>query len=437
MVGPAKAVVWPTTRELCDRLAPWLRVHQEFDDHAHPDPIGTLSNSLRSSPGLSQLNPGSRVAVAVGSRGIARLPELVSTTISTLREIGMEPFVVPAMGSHGGGTAAGQRETLAALGITEDLVGAPIVSETETVVIGTVDEVAVNVNSVIAGKADAIIPVARIKPHTDFRGPIESGVLKMLGIGLGSAAGADALHTVDPDDFSHAIELVGRFLLERLPVVCAVGVVEDAFEHLGIVEVLEPAVIPDRERELLKIASAWLPRLPCRNVDLLIVRTMGKDVSGTGMDTNVTGRFYRPREDAALKPRILVVLGLTEQTNGNAAGIGMADVTTREAVERIDWHTTYFNEITARMLSGARMPLVAENDEEAIGIALHTLGKTPPEEATIACIDSTREVSTFFASEPLWSQMRDNSRLTVDDTVFVPQFDDGHLIVAERGSAVR
>jgi hypothetical protein len=399
---------------LAARMSPWQPVRQSFDDNAVTNPMTVLGDGIRNSASLAALAPGARVALAVGSRGIARLPELVTTAVKALEDLGLNPFIVPAMGSHGGATADGQSKVLAALGVTPDSIGAPIRATMDTAVLGRVNGLDVHCDAIAVREADAIIPLARVKAHTDFEGPIQSGLLKMISIGLGKAAGADEMHRVDSDRMSGSIEAVGRYLLQRLPVPCGIAVVEDAYDHLGIVEVVEASRIPDREPELLSASLSWLPRLPFDAVDILVVKAIGKNIAGTGMDPNVTGRFYRPRQQVALRARYVVVLRLTAETHGNATGIGMADIVTRRVADAVDWHSTYVNEITARMLPGGKLPIVASDDREAIGIALHALGMTAPEDATVAYIDNTRDLTTFYASLPLWEQINTNHRLAAD-----------------------
>jgi len=412
-------------------MAPWHRVNQAFPDNAAADPLGDLTRGLQASPGLAALPPGGRVAIAVGSRGIARIDEVVAATVAALRTRGLQPFIVPAMGSHGGGTAEGQRITLESLGVTESTVGAPVQSFTDSVAVGEVEGVTIFTDRYALENADAIVPIGRVKLHTDFQGPIQSGLLKMLSIGLGNLAAADSVHSIDPDNFSDAISKIGRFLLDRLPVPCGVAIVEDSWDRIGRLEVIEAPDIPTREAELLQLSSRWFPRLPFAEVDLLIVQRMGKNISGAGMDPNVTGRFYRPRPDADLTARYVVVLGLTPETHGNATGIGMADITTRDTADTIDWPDTYLNEITARMLPGAKMPIVAADDREAIGIALHALGTTTPEAATVAYISDTLHTSSFFVSSPLWQQISPVDSLSTTGTATAPRFDaaTGRLIV--------
>lgn len=413
----------PGAATLCRRMTPWTRIEQDFPANAAADPLGALRRGIDNSPSVAALPAGTPVALAVGSRGIARLPELVRTAVEALRQRGLQPFIVTAMGSHGGATAEGQRDALTALGVTAEAVGAEIRATMDTVEVGNLDGIAIHTDRYAVEEAGAIIPLARVKPHTDFRGPIQSGVLKMLSIGLGNRAAADALHSVSPDDFSACIDAVGTYLLNRLPVPCGIAVVEDAHEQLGRVEVIDAADIPSRERDLLKLATQWLPRLPFDALDVLVVQQMGKNIAGTGMDPNVTGRFYQPRAGAKPAVRCLITLGLTEQTHGNATGIGMADITTRRVAESIDWHATYVNEITARMLPGAKTPIVAADDQEAIAIALYALGNTAPEDATIAYITDTLHVAHFYASTALARQLADRPGLRVTDVAVAPYFD--------------
>lgn len=430
--GVSSGRVLPDGAQLCRRLAPWVAISQTFTDRALPAPGDELRRQIRDHGPELGLVAGARVAVAVGSRGIAELPTIVAALVGALRDAGTVPFVVPAMGSHGGGTADGQVTMLASLGVTEDAVGAPIRSGMDTVVIGAVEGIDVHVDRIAATEADVIVPVARVKPHTDFRGAIESGVLKMLSIGLGKHRGADSLHRVPADRMSSVIASAGALVVDTLPVAFAVAVIEDAYDHIGHVEVVPRAEITRREPELLRIASSWMPSLPFRDVDVLVVEEMGKDISGSGMDPNITGRFYDPRPDAVPRVGVLVVLSLTGASHGNATGMGIADVVTSRLAQRVDWRATYTNEVAARMLAGPKLPLVAADDEDALAVAVHCLGMVRPEDARVAWIRNTLSLSRMRVSLPLWEELRDVPTLSPLGAPQRPQFRDGRLVGLDR-----
>jgi hypothetical protein len=408
---------------LCDRLAPWVTVEQSFPDRALADPVGELRRQLRE----LELPPGAQVALAVGSRGIADLVPLVRALVEGVREAGATPYLVPAMGSHGGGTAQGQLGVLAGLGVTEESVGAPIRASMDTHVVGEVHGVEVHTDRV-AGEADAVIVLARVKPHTDFRGPVESGVTKILAIGLGNHRGAESVHRVDPADFSAAISEAAALVMRAVPVVAAVAVVEDAHDRIALLEVLRPEEIARREPELLRLAAEWMPSLPFDDVDVLVVQEMGKDIAGTGMDPNITGRFYVPRPDARPRIGFLAMLSLRASTHGNATGMGLADVVTRRFAEEVDWRATYTNELTSRLLAGPKLPMVAADDQDAIAVAVQCLGLVPPEEARIAWIRNTLAITRLRMSLPLWRELEGDPRLSVVSEPERPRFVDGRLV---------
>jgi hypothetical protein len=345
---------------------------------------------------------GARVALAVGSRGIANLPRLVRATVDALRGAGAIPFIVPAMGSHGGATAEGQRDLLASLGVSEASVGAPIRASMEVVSLGTITTprgrtLDVVVDAVAAREAEAIIPIARVKPHTGFRGEVESGIAKMLVIGLGKHQGAARIHEEPYEDFGVILPRAREVVTERLHVPAAVAIVETAFEELAQVEVVLASDFATREPELLREARAHLPRIGLSPIDVCIVERIGKNVSGTGLDPNVVGRAPGSSE-----PRIerIVVLGLTRETKGNGNGIGMADVTTDRVWCTLDTTVTATNVLASRNLASGKMPIALPSDAEAIGAAMHAVqGHAGP--LRIVRIASTLELDTIAVSEAL------------------------------------
>jgi hypothetical protein len=387
-------------------LPVWRPIEQRFERRGLASPAARVREEVRKPDIQQRIQPGARVAIGVGSRGINHLQEIVRALVASLRELGAEPFIVPSMGSHGGGTAEGQIEVLASYGITQEGVGAPVRASMDTVELGEVlDGIRVVIDRIAATEADAIVPVARVKPHTDFRGDIESGLHKMLGIGLGKHRGASYLHTFPLDRFGELVPAVGQLVLQRARVPFGIAIVEDAFEEPAIIEAVPSEAFLERERELQQLAKAWLPRLPFDSVDVLLVQELGKNISGSGMDPNVTGRFSLPSMPRHVQIGRLVVLDLTEQTHGNATGLGFADITTRRVAQKIDFHKTYTNHVTANVLDGAKLPLVAETDLEATAIAVRTLWGVQPETVRLAWIKNTLELHTLWVSEPLWAEL--------------------------------
>ncbi len=419
-------------------LPEWRPVKQGFVHRAVPSVAAAVHSELHRPTIAERIAPGMRVAIGVGSRGIRCLPEVVRTLVAALRERGAQPFIVPAMGSHGGGTAAGQVEVLASYGVTESAMGAPVRASMDTVELGQVrDGIRVFMDRIAFTEADAIIPVARVKPHTDFRGEIESGLHKMLGIGFGKHRGASYMHSFPLDQFGELVPPVGQLVLQKANVPFGIAIVEDSFEDAAIVEAVPGEAFATRERELLRLAKEWLPRLPFDQLDVLVVQEVGKNISGSGMDPNVTGRFSLPSLPRHIQIGRLVALDLTPETHGNATGLGVADITTRRAAAKIDWHKTYTNHVTACVLDGAKLPLAAESDQEAVAIAVRTLWGTPPQSVRLAWIKNTLELQTLWVSEPLWAELsRSGAIEALGEPTPIRFTADGSLVVGSARPAV-
>lgn len=410
------------------RLPRMFRLRQQVASCPLADVPWAIRCELNKTGALDALAPGSSVAVGVGSRGVDRLAQVVKTVVDVLKERKIRPFIVPAMGSHGGGTAVGQKEVLASKGITEDCVGVPIVSSMDVVDLGmTCEGVPVKFDRA-SFQADAVIAINRVKPHTDFSGDIESGLMKMLAVGFGKHKGAATLHGVHCDDFSELIVQVGRYILDRVPVVLGIGLVEDGCGQLCRVTALPPDEIEGGEKALLKEAKAMAPRIPFTDVDVLIVDEMGKNISGAGMDTNVIGRG----KPAATRIRFIVALDLSEESLGNAVGMGLADIITVRLFERIDFNATYTNHLASRSVTSAKIPLVLRDDELAIKTALWLTAKAPDEVRAVR-IRNTLQLATLEISECLARERREEG--TCDPELVEVQYGfgpRGELAVAPR-----
>ncbi|MEA2586394.1 MAG: hypothetical protein QOF33_4479, partial [Thermomicrobiales bacterium] len=366
------------------------------------------------------IQPGARVCLTAGSRGVDRIAQVLKAAVAEVKRLGGEPFIIPAMGSHGGATAEGQLELIHHYGVTEEAMGCPIRSSMETVLLGEVhnddDHVPVYFDRTAYEQADVVIPIGRIKPHTDFHGPIESGVMKMIAIGLGKQKGADTFHSRGFPVFHTLIPAVGLFTLSRVNIPFAIGLVENGYSHLGLIEAIPNRQILDREKELLRIARDWLGRLPGERLDVLIVDEIGKDVSGDGADPNVINRDVVgliAQSELVFRPTIQRVIfrDLTEATEGNATGVGMADVVLRQLVDKIDRVATYMNLITAKGPQGARIPITVDTDREALYIALACCLRTEVETARIARIQSSKYVEEFWVSEPFLPEILATGRV--------------------------
>ncbi|MGG2197057.1 MULTISPECIES: hypothetical protein [Paenibacillus] len=415
------------------RLPRMVPVRQRFDARRidPEDMEAIIGGQFRREDVRGKITPGMRIAVGVGSRGIENLALIVRAVVQELKKLGAVPFIVPAMGSHGGGRAEGQERLLAGYGIHEENVGAPVRASMDTVYLGTVlDGVEVHFDRIAYEQADGIIVVARIKPHTDFKGPIESGILKMLGIGLGKHKGASYLHKFGMERFGTLLPAVGALMMERTPILGGVGIVEDAYHETAHIEFVPKEQLPHREEQLLAEAKRLMPRFWLNDIDVLIVDEIGKNISGSGMDPNIIGRSGASRtfgEGPAI--RKIVVGGLTEETKGSAVGIGLADFTTRRVVEQIDFATMYTNVITAMEIGGGKLPLVLHNDEEAISVAVCTAGRREYDQVKVVRIKHTLALEDILVSENLLPEVEAHPMMEATGAAREWKFDaTGHLI---------
>ncbi len=393
-----------------------LRVRQTF---ARPRVTDIPTAVARALDGARlPVKRGDTVAVGAGSRGIANIDVVVGATVRWLRDLGARPFVFPAMGSHGGGTPEGQLSVLAHYGITEASMGCPVRATMEVEQVGEALGLPVWLDRE-AGAADWIGLVNRIKPHTDFKGSIESGLFKMMTIGLGKWKGAVQYHRANVNHgYETVITSVGREMLRRARIGFGLGVVENGYDETARIEAFNAEDLEAGERRLLKDAREWMARLPFGRIDVLIVEEMGKNVSGSGMDTNVIGRPSNPHEPFPADPKILwiVTLDLTDESYGNAVGIGNADFTTRRLLEKIDMKPTLINAITACAPGGAKLPPAYDTDREAIETALSCSGLTPPEAARVVRIKSTLLLGEIQVSEAFLPEIAGRGDLTpLDD----------------------
>jgi hypothetical protein len=381
-----------------------IRVRQTFPRSRVTDIPRAVAETLGKA--ALRVKRGDVVAVGAGSRGIANIDVVVGATVRWLRDLGARPFVFPAMGSHGGGTPEGQLSVLEHYGITEATMGCPIRATMDVVQVGEALGLPVWVDR-YAAEADWIGLINRVKPHTDFKGSIESGLFKMMTIGLGKWKGAIQYHRANvTHGYETVITAVGREMLAKARIGFGVGIVENGYDETGHIEAFNADDLEAGERRLLKDAREWMARLPFSPIDVLIVEEMGKNISGAGMDTNVIGRPSNPHEPFPAEPKILWIatLDLTDESYGNAVGIGNADFTTRRLVEKIDMKPTLINAITACAPGGAKVPPTYETDREAIETALSCIGLTPPEKARVIRIRNTLmlgeiEVSEAFAPD--------------------------------------
>ncbi len=358
---------------------------------------------------------GDRVAVGAGSRGIANIATIVRAAVDQLKELGARPFIFPAMGSHGGATSEGQLSVLAHYGITEATMGCSLRAAMEVVQVGEALGLPVWLDR-MAAEADWIGLVNRVKPHTDFKGTIESGLFKMLTIGAGKQKGAAQYHRANVQHgYETVITTVGREMLAKARIGFGLGIVENGYDETARIQAFAAADLEAGERALLKDAREWMMRLPFSPLDVLIVEEMGKNISGAGMDTNVIGRPTNPFEPFPAEPKILwiVVLDLTLDSYGNATGIGNADFTTRRLVEKIDMKATLINCLTACAPGGAKVPATFDSDREAIEAALDTIGLIPAEKARVIRIKNTLLLGEVEVSEAFLPEVQKRKDLTI------------------------
>ena len=351
----------------------------------------------------SRIKPGMTVAIGCGSRGIANISEATKAVVDFLLKCGAKPFIFPAMGSHGGATADGQVKVLADYGITEDSMGCPIKSSMEVVELSKLDTGMPIYIDKHASEADGIVVISRIKPHTNFRAPIESGIVKMLTIGMGKIAGATELHSYGMDTFIDLLPKACAEIISKKNILFGVGLVENAADETAIAEIVHAENIFSREIELQKIAKNYMPRLLFDEIDVLVIDQIGKNISGAGMDPNITGRNSGGvKWDVKPDVKKIVVLGLTPETHGNATGIGMADVITYEVYKDLDISKTYANVITSTYLDGAAIPVIMNTSEEAIKLAAKTVNRVKVKDLKIVRIKNTLELIHIEISENMF-----------------------------------
>lgn len=391
----------------------WMRVRQHLAADALADPgseawavtAAGLANSRR------PIRPGMRIAITAGSRGIASITDVLRGCIAAVKEAGADPFIVAAMGSHGGATPEGQRGILHSYGISEETMGVPIDARMDVAELGRIDGVPIYF-STAALEADGIIVIGRVKPHTSFRGPVESGLCKMMAVGLGKHKGAAALHGHGIQRMGEILPKAAALIMKKAPILGAIPLLENARQQLAHLEWVEPEAILEREPELLKQAWQLMPRLLAHDLHVLIVDEMGKNISGTGMDPNITGRAFYPGMTPQPWVERLVVRSLTPESHGNFNGIVQADIIPRRVVEAMDFYSTYTNGITTRSVASARIPFIVDSDRDAVAFALYTSSPCPVEQKRLVRIRHTGALEEIYISEGLWHDEKDKGLFT-------------------------
>ena len=394
-------------------LPQMARVRQAFDHHKIDDVAGAVTNEMGREDIKAKVKPGAKIAVGVGSRGVANIDVAVKALIASLKELGADPFIFPAMGSHAGGTSEGQEALLAGYGVTEDKMGAPVRATMDTVVVAELEGGTKVHMDKYAHDADGVVLINRVKPHTSFRGEIESGIVKMMTIGMGKINGATSLHGNHPiTEFGDALPRAAKAIMECQPFLFGIGMVEDAFDDTAIIQALPAETLFVEETKLQAKAKELMAKIYIEDIDVLVIDEIGKEISGAGADPNVIGNPGTPGFEV---PRVkkIVILDLTEKTHGNAAGIGSAHVITHRLLRRVDFASTYANMVTATALEGARVPIPMKTAEDAVRLAVKTLIGVEPEDARIVRIRNTLSLGEIEVSEPILKDLQGDSRMEV------------------------
>ena len=405
-----------------------FRVRQQFDAPKLDDIADTIRKEMAKLSLAEKVKPGQSIAISVGSRGIANIALIVKTVAEELKAIGGKPFVVPAMGSHGGGTAEGQKAIVENYGVTEEYTGAPIKSSMEVVKVGEIEHGVPVYFDKNAYEADHVIVAGRVKPHTDFAGEIESGLHKMMLIGLGKHEGAKVYHqAIAQFSFDHIVRAIGKTVIDKCDILMGLAILENPSDETALIEAVAPDQFTTRETELLIKAKEWIQRLPVKYVDVLIVDEIGKNISGTGLDTNVVGRKFNNHvamKDEFPKVKRIYLRDLTEITHGNATGIGISEFAHSRLVNKINYEITYINCITGSHPTAAGVPIHFDTDRRNLEEALKTVGYVKPENAKVIRIHNTLELDEILVSEIYLDELKGVEGVTILEEPKDMEFDE-------------
>lgn len=405
-------------------------VRQKFPrKKLNPQEIPQIINHLlKDDKFSSQIKPGMKIAITAGSRGIDNVALTTKCLADFVKSKGGQPFIVPAMGSHGGATAEGQKAILEGYGITESYIGCPIVSSMEVKKIGVNDEGIDVFIDKHAAEADGIIIGCRIKPHTAFRGPYESGIMKMMTIGLGKQHGAEVCHEAGFKNMAKNVPMFGKAIIKNAPVLFAVPTIENAFDETYKIVAINADEIVDEEPKLLKEAFSLMPKILVNECDVLVVDHIGKNFSGDGMDPNITGTFCTPYASGGINAQRVCVLDLSPETHGNGIGLGYSSATTKRVFDKLDLASMYPNAITCTVLGGVRIPIVMESDKEAIQVCVKTCNEIDKNNVKIVRIPNSLHIEHIMLSEAYYSEVRENPNLVIESEPEYLPFDlDGNL----------
>ncbi|RDW21887.1 hypothetical protein CWR48_02285 [Oceanobacillus arenosus] len=399
-----------------------VKVKQTFDKSQVEDVSGTLKAELEKVK--DTIEPGMEIAIAVGSRGVDRIVEITAITVQFLKDLGAKPFIVPSMGSHGGATGPGQKAVLEHLGVSEESVGAEIRSSMEVIKLGELPNGLPVYIDKFASEADGIVVINRVKPHTAFRGHVESGIMKMISIGLGKQKGAEACHQLGFKHMAEHVPAMAKLAMEKMPILFGVATVENAFDKVAKIEVLKPEEVEERETELLKLAKNLLPKLLFDQIDVLVIDEIGKNISGDGMDPNITGRYPTPYAHGGPDVTKMVVLDLTPEAEGNANGIGTADFTTQRLVDKMDKEATYANGLTSTVVGPTHISTTLPTDKQAIQAAIKTCNILDFTKAKVVRIKNTLKLSEIEVSETFLDYVKENKNIEQISEPYEFGFDD-------------
>ena len=388
-------------------------VRQTFPSEKLPDVRGAVLAELERPEIGGRVFPGAKVAVAVGSRGIQNLFLIVQTVVEFLKSRGAQPYIVSAMGSHGAGTESGQREVLSGYGITEERLGIPVVTTTDSLLLGSTRQGVPVYFDRAAHQADLIVPINRVKLHTDFNGALQSGVCKMLVIGLGNQVGCSSIHEAPPACFGEIIEEAARLILEKEPVGFGLAILENGYDQTKLVRALPRESLVEEEKELVRQCVASMPSLMLDKIDVLVMEEIGKEVSGAGFDPNIVGRSSCRAAYVMHHPEIqaMVLLDITQASHGNGIGIGLFDVVTRNCFEKLDLEATYANALACKCIQDCKIPCMVETEEEAIRVAMKVCRNVDRENPRIVKIKNTLELEKIWVSQALLGEVESNPRM--------------------------
>ena len=410
------------------KLPQIMKVSQTFDNTKLDDVEGDLNQKLIDKNIKDKIKQGMKIAITGGSRGISSYKELMKTIVSFVKKCGATPFIVPSMGSHGGGTSEGQENMLKKLGITKESVGCEIISSMDVVEVGrTSKDLPVYIDK-NAANADGIILLNRVKLHTSFRGKYESGLIKMMAIGLAKRKGADMTHFLRYENIAENLVEVGKIAINNLNIICGVASIENGYNEVADVFVLNKDEILQEEPKILEKSKRLMPRIYLDDIDVLIVNEIGKNISGTGVDTNIVGRFHTNAASGGPNTVKLGFLDISEKSGGNGNGMGLADFVSKKFFRKIDFESTYINAITSTEPNSVKLPLVLDNDKYVFQGCVKLCGVKNIQDIKLVIINNTKELDEIYMSKSAFENAVDKSKVKKESELFdIPFDEEGNL----------